>query len=133
MGAILVCKRKKNPSAEEPKVTKEKEKISRNLIPNLIKIVENISYAEQIDAFKKLCAPIEPTLSAIASRHEEIKKPSAPTDNLFGPHNKKITQQRGTLHSTKKKRKNKGSGITAPTIEEKKAIALRAVLDQDNL
>lgn len=44
---------------------REKEEVIRNLIPDLVKVAENMTCMEQVNAFKKLCAPIAPTINAI--------------------------------------------------------------------
>lgn len=115
---------------EESKLTKEKNKIITNLLPNITKVVENISCIEQVDEFKKLCASIAPSLSVIVNSHKELKEPAC-SDNLFASHNSKIIPERGkiTFHQKQKKRKNKSSGLV-PTIQEKKDI-LRVNLNQN--
>nr|XP_008192627.1 PREDICTED: uncharacterized protein LOC103312814 isoform X2 [Tribolium castaneum] len=77
---------------------------------------------EQLEAAKNMCIALEPTLQAIATKRE-LTTPST----RASPSNKKLTPQRGVLHSTKKKNKRPSMTLVAPTNEEMQAIAIRTL------
>lgn len=72
----------------------EKEKVKSHLIG----VIANITSHRQLEAFKKLMAPAEPTIAAIAST--EII-PFSQNQSKKIPHNKNIEKQR-RLYKTKK-------------------------------
>ncbi|EFA07764.2 hypothetical protein TcasGA2_TC005318 [Tribolium castaneum] len=89
-------------------------------------LVEGATCMEQLEAAKNMCIALEPTLQAIATKRE-LTTPST----RASPNNKKITPQRGVLHSvlhsTKKKNKRPSMTLVAPTNEEMQAIAIRTL------
>lgn len=113
---------------EETKFAKQKQEIFDTLIPDLMRTAKDICCTEQIIAFKKLCAPITPTIKAIGSQHMENRRISYETSH--SPPNKKIKPQRNMLHSTRNKKKpaTASKRLVNPTIEEKQEIALTAIL-----
>lgn len=106
---------------------KEKDNVLNVFIPDLIKVAKSMTCMEQINAFKKLCAPIAPTINAIvANKQKELGEQTLP--NSLVPHNKKIIPQRGKLYSTKKKKRKPASVYTQPSTNEKQTIALQFLL-----
>ncbi|XP_064211804.1 uncharacterized protein LOC103313542 isoform X1 [Tribolium castaneum] len=108
-----------NPKEFEKQfIAKERQRLGETFI----QLLEGATCMEQLEAAKNMCIALEPTLQAIATKRE-LTTPST----RASPSNKKITSQRGVLHSTKKKNKRPSMTLVAPTNEEMQAIAIRTL------
>ncbi|EFA06433.2 hypothetical protein TcasGA2_TC009313 [Tribolium castaneum] len=103
---------------EKQFIAKERQRLGETFI----QLLEGATCMEQLEAAKNMCIALEPTLQAIATKRE-LTTPST----RASPSNKKITSQRGVLHSTKKKNKRPSMTLVAPTNEEMQAIAIRTL------
>lgn len=91
---------------------KEKEKVLALVTSQLKQTSENIFCMEQLDALKKICLSIDPTITAVGNRFRETLNPTAllrtttkSTEPSFSrQHNEKITPQR-KLRSIKVKKR----------------------------
>lgn len=111
-----------NSKVCESSVDIEREKIRTHM--NII--LDNIQTTSEIEALKKLIAPIEPTLLAVTQQNKSFHE-NKQSNKV--PANKKVTPQR-RLYSTKKSKKRRIK-LKKPLNEEANAIALR-LLNQKN-
>lgn len=121
---IIQSLRKSSGTHKIQELEAEREKLKMKHL----QIIENITTFEQLEAFKRITAPLETTMLAIAESGNgtptNLLAPTTSKHTTNSPHNKNINKQR-RLFSTKKKTRKLNEKLNLPTSHETDVTAIQ--------